>query len=227
MAKKTKKCKICGERKDISLFKTNKKTKDGVISICKECSNLKRNENKDNIKHDNFYLYKLLDKDNTVLYVGKTTNINNRIYAHINNHLTWKNPEKFDLYNNVHKIEYCEMESDYHMNIYEIHYICKYKTKFNIDFKSDNNNLFNLPEITWKPYILKSYIDNMNLYYYCNFKMSNADINDKLNIDVEFYEKYIKGYQEGYYIHRTFNPDSYEINSDGGYSLIDDNDKEE
>ena len=76
MAKKTKKCKICGERKDISLFKTNKKTKDGVISICKECSNLKRNENKDNIKHDNFYLYKLLDKDNTVLYVGKTTNIN-------------------------------------------------------------------------------------------------------------------------------------------------------
>ena len=221
MAKqKTKKCKSCGERKNVESFKVNRKTKDGYVSICKDCSNTKREENKKTIKHEHFYVYKLLNNEKQVLYVGKTTNINKRINTHIHNHLSLRTPEKFDMYNNVHKIEYCEMESDYHMNIYEIHYICKYNPLYNIDFKSENSNLFNLPEIIWKPYILKSYIDDSNLYYYCSFKLSIKDVNNKLKTDKVFYKEFIKEYLDGTYVHRAFNPDYYAVNNDGEYELI-------
>lgn len=223
MAKKTKKCKTCGEKKDIKMFKPNTKTKDGYISVCKDCINANRKENNKNIKHDHFYIYRFLDKENMILYVGKTTNINNRIYAHIQNHLTWKTPEKFDLYNNVHKVEFCEVESEYHMNIYEIHYICKYNPLHNIEFKSNNINLFSLPEIIWKPYILKSYINGCGLYYFHNFKMSIKDINDKLKNDIDFYNDFVKEYLEDNYVHKTFNPDSYEFNPNTGQDeFIDD-----
>jgi len=228
LAKRTKKCKTCGEKKDIKMFKTNTRTKDGYISVCTDCINANRKENNKNIKHENFYIYRFLDKEDRILYVGKSTNINIRIYNHINNHITWKAPEKFDLYDNVHKIEYCEVESEYHMNIYEIHYICKYKPLHNIEFKSDNINLFNLPEIKWETYILKSYFDECYMYYRFKLNMSIKDVKYKLNNDIDFYNEFIKEYLDDNYVHRSFNPDSYEFNpSNGEYELDDDIEEEE
>jgi len=219
MAKKSKKCNRCKETKLITEFKSNKTTKDGLVSICNDCTNKKRFDNKETIKHEHFYLYRFLNKNNEIMYVGKTTNMNNRMYTHLNNHFSLRTPEKYDLYNNLHTIEYCEMESDYHMNMYEIHYICKYKPLYNLEFKSDNNNLFDIPDIIWTPYIIKSYIDDVSLYYYCNFKLTIKDIRYKLANDIEFYNEFIKEYLDSTYLNRIFNPDFYEVNDDGEYTF--------
>jgi hypothetical protein len=220
--KKTKKCKRCGEVQDIINFKTNSRTKDGHISICSNCTSIKIKETRLNANYDHYYIYRFLNKDNEILYIGKTTNIDNRINAHLTASVSMSNQEKFELYENVYNIEYCEVESDYHMNIYEIHYICKYKTKYNIEFKSKNNNLFELPELNWQVYILKSYIDDCHLYYFCHFKLTYKDLKQKLLEDEKFYDEFLSEYLEDNRVHREFNPDSYEMNPDtGNYELID------
>lgn len=123
----------------------------------------------------------------------------------INSHMSNANLYTNELYENIHKIEYCELESDYHMNIYEIHYICKYKPKFNIEFASDNTNLFDLPDIKWNTYVLKKYTQE-----FCNMNIVREgampeDTMKKLKDNNDFYNEYTEGYLETSYINRQFN----------------------
>lgn len=181
-------CKVCDKKKDISEFKINRKCKDKHTNICQQCINTRKKERskfrKDNNKK--YYIYKLLNINDEVIYVGQTTNMNKRMYDHkINNYKNW------DLYSNIYKIRYAEVESDYHMNIYEIHYICKYDPKYNIQFKTNNKKLFNLPEVKWKQFVLKDFIITLQNSYILR---NGQEIKDIINSN--WYKQNLYLYEE-------------------------------
>lgn len=83
-------------------------------------------------------IYRFLNENNEIVYVGKTTNIKNRMYQHFisGGHL------RQEQYNQVVKIEYIECKNEADMSIKEIYFINKYKPKFNISdlYKGEVHN---------------------------------------------------------------------------------------
>lgn len=147
-----------------------------------------------------FYVYRFLDRNNNIIYVGKTTNIDKRISSHLVN--ARQINYKYIHYDDVYKIEYTEVPSEYHMNIYEIHYICKYKPIYNKQYKVNNVDLFDLPELDWKLYILKSFMGNCLV----NFIAIHGDTKDfysELQNNKKFYNEIIKYYLSNV-LHREF-----------------------
>ena len=69
-------------------------------------------------------VYRFLNKDNEIIYIGKATNLKNRIATH--NHL----PKS--CYDERVKIEYIAFENEYEMDFAERYFIPKYKPKYNI-----------------------------------------------------------------------------------------------
>lgn len=207
--KKTKKCKECGETKNVNEFKRNSSTKDGYISVCNSCLNKKIINTRNTKDYKHFYIYRFLDKDNNIIYVGKTNNIYSRIYGHINiaNSLN-QNENQFLMYQNIYRIEYSEVKSDYHMNIYEIHYICKYNPPFNDNYKSSNTDLFDLPDdLIWKPFIFKSYLDNIQFHYSIKYGKDAINVKNELKINQDFYNEIINSYINSYFTYFQFNQD--------------------
>jgi len=203
-------CKDCGIEKDLINFKVNKKTQDGHVSVCKDCMNKKFIKTWENNDHIYYYVYRFLDKDDNIIYVGKTTNIHQRIFGHISKAISInKNENQLLMYPNVYKIEYCQVLSDYHMNIYEMHYICKYNPAFNINYKTNNQKLFDLPELDWKLYIFNLFIKDRIEFYYRITDDKNINVKDKLKNDIDFYNQWIEVYFKTNFIHRQFNPDLY------------------
>lgn len=77
-------------------------------------------------KFDGLCIYRFLDKDNNIIYVGKTVDLVNRMTTHFSGgHLDES------CYEQVNKIEYIKCENQADMNIKEIYFINKYKPKFN------------------------------------------------------------------------------------------------
>ena len=64
-----------------------------------------------------YYIYKHLDNNNNIIYVGQTINIESRQSDH-KTHSEWKNE--------ISKIEYAEVTDKLLMDIYERYYISKY-----------------------------------------------------------------------------------------------------
>ena len=95
-----------------------------------------------------YYIYKLLNDSNDVLYVGKTKNLIKRITQHFN-----KGHLNIDCYNNTKKILYCCLENQTDMDVYEIYYINIYSPLYNSEFKAESSNLTNtfnnIEEKTW------------------------------------------------------------------------------
>lgn len=61
-------CSRCSERKDITLFVTNKKTKSGYLSICKDCHNNSRRLTRDHTKDQEYNREYLKDKPELRMY---------------------------------------------------------------------------------------------------------------------------------------------------------------
>lgn len=81
-----------------------------------------------------YYIYKFLNDDQEVLYVGKTTNLKDRMFKHFHSgHLS---PE---CYSEVSSIRYIECKTDLEMTIKEIYFIDKYKPKYNSVFVNDES----------------------------------------------------------------------------------------
>ena len=100
-------------------------------------------------KETNFYLYKIIDKDELV-YIGKSTNIDNRIEVHsvINNHFD-KNMYftcRGESISNL-VIYIANVPDEYLLSIYEITLISKYKPLYNNSDKYDTKHLLKLPQI--------------------------------------------------------------------------------
>ena len=127
--------------------------------------------------------------------------------SRMHRHLYNSKNDHSELYKKTYWIEYAELESDYLMNIYEIHYICKYKPKFNTQFASDNINMFDLPKVNWKPYIFKGYIEDFNTYNAVKYgiDISSEEATNIIDNDENFHNQFIKHYRKIKYIHNQFN----------------------
>lgn len=142
--------KICSECKrelpieNFSLRKrVNKNSiKYSPLSLCKKCNVEKSKAYYSSVKGKRIYfVYRFLDSDNNVLYVGKTETLNYRIRTHFT-----KGHLPKECYNSVAKIEYLTMKSIIMMDIREIYYINLYKPEYN------SNHIVNEPAITIKDF---------------------------------------------------------------------------
>ncbi|WP_214873489.1 nucleotide excision repair endonuclease [Exiguobacterium sp. s140] len=73
------------------------------------------------------YVYRFLDKDFNVIYVGRTLNIKSRMNSHFGSggHLP------SSVYQKVVRIDYMETKTQGDMKIKELYYISKYQPKYN------------------------------------------------------------------------------------------------
>jgi predicted GIY-YIG superfamily endonuclease len=79
-----------------------------------------------------YNVYKFLDKEGNVLYVGKTTNIKRRM----ENHFT-KGHLPAECYKQVCTIKCIKCESQVEMAMKEMYFINKYKPQYNTEFVED------------------------------------------------------------------------------------------
>lgn len=88
------------------------------------------------------YVYKLLDKNENVLYVGKTNDLKRRLTEHIANQ-EWKNE--------INSLYYAVCRDDFEQRTYENYYIIKSNPKYNKQDKSFSTHII-LPELKWKKF---------------------------------------------------------------------------
>lgn len=78
------------------------------------------------------YVYRFMDENNRVLYVGMTSNMGKRMsqhFNHKNNHI--RKQGKGHLYNKVQRIEYFSCPTEYDALVKELLYINLYKPRYN------------------------------------------------------------------------------------------------
>lgn len=93
------------------------------------------------------YVYRFIDKNDNVIYYGKTINIDRRISDHIaKGHL----PN--ECYRNITRIEYQKYKTESDALIMETYYITKYSPKFNKLQQSRDTPVIVLEEGEWKLY---------------------------------------------------------------------------
>lgn len=80
-----------------------------------------------------FYVYRLLDENNKILYVGKSKRLNHRIYEHIHG----RTNIGIECMLKIKKVEFLEFYHECDMNIFEICAICKFKPPYNTENKSE------------------------------------------------------------------------------------------
>lgn len=97
------------------------------------------------------YVYRFIDGNNKVIYVGKTNNLDRRFGQHFNKsgHL----PK--ECYNSVWKMEYIKVDSELNALLLETYYINKYRPKFNRlnkTYRATSTENVNLKDIkdNWK-----------------------------------------------------------------------------
>lgn len=125
-----KKCSRCLETKPLSSFTTRKKGNGEFryLSYCKKCNSEHSKRRYRDIRVNNLKcVYRFLDVDGNVLYVGKTENIK----ARIRKHLSTSGHLSKECYNRLDKIQFIAMKSVVLMDIKELYYINLYKPIFN------------------------------------------------------------------------------------------------
>lgn len=107
---------------------------DKVLSLFEE----------DTIEQNQFYVYRFIDKNNKIIYVGRTGDLKRRLRSHMNNgHL----PE--ECYSSISKIEYIMLENFADMALYEVYFINKFCPEYNTQDKSETPSTIDLPEKEW------------------------------------------------------------------------------
>ena len=103
-----------------------------------------------------YYIYKHLNSDLEVIYVGQTIDMENRQKQHKLNS-AWKNE--------IFKIEYAEVTDSLLMDIYERLYIDRYRTKYNIKDKDCEYSRFfkNMEELEFKEYVVNTRIEKVKI----------------------------------------------------------------
>ena len=78
------------------------------------------------------YVYRFMDMNNNVLYVGKTVNLSNRMKNHFSKKSHLANT---DLYKQVQRIEYITCKDEFQSLQNELYYINLYKPRYNSQSK--------------------------------------------------------------------------------------------
>ena len=134
-------CARCKEEKPLSEFgltsKIDKYGNQRYNCYCKICNSERSTERYYKIKVDGVrFVYRILNKDGEVIYVGKTESLPNRYNQHFSkasSHLPLKAREE------VHKLQFMAMSSSALMDIKEIYYINLYKPKYNMSYVYDED----------------------------------------------------------------------------------------
>lgn len=86
------------------------------------------------------YIYRMFDEDGALLYIGKTTQLDYRMYAHFFKY-------KEDWKSRVEYIDASKFDNEADMHIYEMYLITKHKPVFNRDASCTQVPSFDLPEL--------------------------------------------------------------------------------
>lgn len=107
-----------------------------------------------NYKNYKYFVYRFLNADGNVLYVGKSTNLYNRMFGHFRTgHL---HP---DVYESVERIEYIVLNSQREMNSKEMYYIQEFNPTHNT---VKNNHVAQVDELDeWINY---DFVDELKAY---------------------------------------------------------------
>lgn len=99
------------------------------------------------------YIYRFIDKNNKIIYVGKTNNLDKRYSQHFNKngHL----PK--ECYDSVWKMDYIKLDTELNALLLETYYINAYRPKYNKlnkTYRPTSTQNVNLKEIkdNWKTY---------------------------------------------------------------------------
>lgn len=141
-----KKCTCCKMEKPLDQFsKRNRKLPNGKVKVeyltqCKKCVNEKSKKYyRDKVENSINVVYRFLDKERNVLYVGKTQSLPRRVIRHISNssHLPKECIDAID------KIEFMTTSSTVLMDIKEMYYINLYKPKYNFCYVKGETFIIN------------------------------------------------------------------------------------
>lgn len=120
----------------------------------------------------NSCVYRFLNKDDEIIYIGKTKSLKNRISSH--GHL----PK--ECYDSIDRIEYITLDNSDEMGIYERYLINKHNPKYNKEFNNNSRFCFELPDKEWKVYDSSNYkentIKNINIVSEYPKGLSDADL---------------------------------------------------
>lgn len=122
----------------------SKKDCDNIKKLCKvSLNNASQYKLKEKIGIG--CIYRFLDKDNNIIYVGKTINLERRLEQHFGKygHLSK------ECYENVKKIEYIKIKKEINRSIEELYYINKYQPIFNIKDKNSGTTSIEIKERKW------------------------------------------------------------------------------
>jgi predicted GIY-YIG superfamily endonuclease len=119
-------------------------------------------------------VYRFLNTDSNIIYVGRTSNIAERMRQHFcyGGHLS------NECYGRTNKIEYIECNSHNEACILEIYLISKYKPKWNKSFNNDSdlsNSILHINEPdNWKTFNMKL-LSYTHCYECCSFRDFETD----------------------------------------------------
>ncbi|WP_312288229.1 GIY-YIG nuclease family protein [Terrisporobacter sp.] len=124
-----------------------------------------------------FYLYRFLDADGNILYIGKSINLKLRIDCH----LSKVSNVPSECIDNIAAIEMLETLSQADMDFKELYYIKRYAPKYNIVFNNGD--------------ILET-IDQFDNKYWEVYNPSKVGYIATLENDLKYAEKQIETYME-------------------------------
>lgn len=94
------------------------------------------------------YVYRFINNDSKIIYVGKTNNMKTRMIAHKNS----KEDKYRKSYKEAKRIEYIELETIIDARIKELYYINLYKPKYNGNDKKKEEMVLRMEDDTWLTY---------------------------------------------------------------------------
>ena len=139
----------------------------------------------------NYYIYKYVNEKNKIDYIGQTTDLKQRVFAHYQ-----------DEYGKE-KIYYFECENKAQMDNYEYLLIRKYRPKYNKQFNETLANEMNiiLIEPQWKEYINENFIKNNDNYLmnknYKPLETLSHRGKPRADVDKELFIRINKMYENG------------------------------
>lgn len=159
-------CSHCKQNKALDNFGTrNKRNSNGQVyktfnCYCKSCNSERAKQRYHNLKTRGIrFVYRLLNEDDEIIYVGKTNSLPTRTNQHFSkfSHIYPKTQGE------ATKIQYLAMYSTSMMDMREIYYINLYKPKYNTKYMYDEPK-FMISEFSkdiWQDYNLTE-IKNIN-----------------------------------------------------------------
>lgn len=96
-----------------------------------------------------YYLYRFVNVNNDIIYIGRTNDIKRRI---LKEHFTDNTHLPKECYLDTQKVDYTEINYESEEVAYEAVLINHYRPKYNIQFKDDGVFDINLPKFEWKSF---------------------------------------------------------------------------